>query len=290
MNEIYNIETIKELSAYLSKQDKETARNWLLNQFDKLCHYSNIKEWNQLVRVCEALRIIGWGDREPLEANAARWINGSYYTSLMNRYFEIKDEQSWRRLKDSYVLENSKDTTYYAIPKLHTQQNLLPKSPIRWQKSGNYQQSVRPLYESLDTLKDLVIHHLQPEEYGDSFSFIGISMCFSHHDDENETVRYEYFHSENEVPAGYESRYYIRPKYKWGRLVNQDGTYHIKVERYFSRSFGELPLPEQKKIIISDFLYYLQYVSDKLQSKKVEYKHSLLRRDLEKVLMIWENC
>lgn len=177
MNEIYNIETIKELSAYLSKQDKETARSWLINQFDKLCHYSNIKEWNQLVRVCEALRIIGWGDREPLEANATRWINGSYYTSLMNRYFEIKDEQSWTRLKDSYVLENSKDTTYYAIPKLHTQQNLLPKSPIRWQKSGNSQQSIRPLYESLDTISGTIFSR-EPirKSRNQPFAIVGTSV------------------------------------------------------------------------------------------------------------------
>lgn len=289
MNEIYNIEIIKELSLYLSKQNKEMARNWLINQFDELYHYSNINEWNKLVRVCESLKIIGWGDREPLEAKAKCWINGRYYTSLMNQYFEIKDEQGWSKLKDTYVLENGVDLTYYVGYKLQTQRNLLPKSPIRWSKSGNYQKSVQPLYESLDKLKDFVVHELRPEEYGDSLSYIGMSMYFSHHDDENRTVRCEYFHSENEVPVGFEGRYYIRPKYKWGRLVNQDGVYHIKVERYFSRSFGELPLLEQKKIIISDFLYYMQYVSDKLKKRKIEYDCNLLKRDLEKVLMKWEN-
>lgn len=289
MNEIYNIENLKELSLYLSKQNKETARNWLINQFDKLYHYSNIKEWNELVRVCESLKMTGWGDREPLEAKAKRWINGSYYTSLMNQYFETKDEQGWSKLKDSYVLENGVDLTYYVGYKFQTQRNLLPKSPIRWHKSGNFQKSVQPLYESLDKLRDLVVHELRPEEYGDSLSYIGISMHFSHHDDENRTVRHEYFHCENEVPVGFEGKYYIRPQYKWGRLVNQDGVYHIKVERYFSRSFGELPLLEQKKIIVGDFLYYMQYVSDKLQKKKVEYDCSLLKEDLGKVLMKWEN-
>ena len=28
-----------------------------------------------------------------------------------------------------------------------------------------------------------------------AFLYLGISMFFSHHDDENESVRYEYFHS-----------------------------------------------------------------------------------------------
>ena len=114
-------------------------------------------------------------------------------------------------------------------------------------------------------------------------------MFFSHHDDENESVRYEYFHSQNEVPEGFNGKYYIRPRYKWGRLVNQHGVYHIKVECYFSRKFGELPLLGQKKIIRSDFLYYIQHISDKLQKKKVEYDCNLLKSDLELILMKWED-
>ena len=287
MIEIYNIENLKELSVYLSKQEQEKARNWLFSKFDKLYHYSNIKEWNELVRVCEALKIIGWEDREPLEAIVQRWINGSFHTSLMNQYFEIKDEQVWNFFKDSYVLENGNDKNYYPNYKFQSQRNLLPKSPIRWQKSGNYQKSVQPLYENLDSLKDLLVHELRPEKYGDSFSYLGISMFFSHHDDENESVRYEYFHYQNEIPNGFNCKYYIHPKYKWGRLVKQNGVYHIKVERYFTRKFGELPLLEQKKIIRSDFLYYIQYISDKLQKKKIEYDCKLLKNDLELILMKW---
>lgn len=289
MTEIYNINNLDELSIYLKGKDREQARIWLLSQFDILYDYKNIKEWNKLVRVCEALRIVGWGEREPLEAKAERWINGSFYTSLMNQYFEIKDEQGWRKLKDSYVLENGDDVTYYAGYEFKSQRNLLPKSPLRWMKSGNYQKSVQPLYESLDSLKEMMIHELQPEKYGEKFSYIGIFMFFSHHDDEHETVRSEYFHSEDEVPKGFEGKYYIRPKYKLGRIVNQNGTYHIKVERHFSRKFGELPLCEQKKIVSADFLYYIQYVSDKLKKKKIEYNFSLLKSDVERILTNWIN-
>ena len=289
MTEIYNINDLDELSIFLRGMDKEQARIWLLNQFDNLYHYKNIKEWNELVRICEVLRIIGWGDREPLEAKVERWINGSFYTSLMNKYFEVKSEQGWRKLKDSYVLENGDDITYYSGYKFQSQRNLLPKSPFRWIKSANYQKSVQPLYDSLDSLKEMMIHELQPEKYGEKFSYIGIYMSFSNHDDEYVTVRSEYFHSEDDVPKGFEGKYYIRPKYKFGRIVNQNGTYHIKVERYFSRKFGELPLCEQKKIVSTDFLYYMQYVSDKLRKKKIEYNSNLLKSDLERILTKWMN-
>lgn len=99
----------------------------------------------------------------------------------------------------------------------------------------------------------MMIHELQPEKYGEKFSYIGVFMLFSHHDDEHETVRLEYFHSKDEVPNGFEGKYYICPKYKWGRLVNQNEIYHIKVKRYFTREFGDLPLYEQKKIVSTDF-------------------------------------
>lgn len=63
MTEIYNINNLDELSIYLKGKDREQARIWLLSQFDILYDYKNIKEWNELVRVCEALRIVGWGER-----------------------------------------------------------------------------------------------------------------------------------------------------------------------------------------------------------------------------------
>ena len=91
------------------------------------------------------------------------------------------------------------------------------------------------------------------------------------------------------MPNGFEGKYYICPKYKWGRLVNQNEIYHIKVKRYFTREFGDLPLYEQKKIVSTDFLYYMQYVTDKLQKKKIDYNSNLLKNDLEKILTHWIN-
>ena len=61
----------------------------------------------------------------------------SFFTG--QQYFEIKDEQVWSKLKDSYVLENGSDKTCYTGYKFQSQRNILPKSPVRWQKSGNCQ-------------------------------------------------------------------------------------------------------------------------------------------------------
>lgn len=287
MDQIYHIATLEELKAYLKQQDLTTARQWLLLRFDELRHYVNIKEWNELVRVCEALRIVGWGEREPMEAMAHRWINGSYYTAIQNRYFENREEQGWSKLRDSYRLLEGGDLTYYSIPKFESQRNPLPKTPIRWEKWGNYQTSVRPLFEGLDRLKELVIRKMRPEEYGEALCYVGISLHFSSHDCENESVRSEYFHSEEDLPEGFEECYYIRPRYKFGRLVYGAGGYHLKVDRYFTRAFGELSLSAQQQIVEEDFLYIIEYVCDKLLKKQIVYNGALLKEDMKAIFSEW---
>jgi hypothetical protein len=70
-----------------------------LQQFADLKTYRNAEEWNRLVRVCEGLRMVGWGEAEPVEAIAQQWLNGAWYTRLQNSAFVCVDggqEQEWR--------------------------------------------------------------------------------------------------------------------------------------------------------------------------------------------------
>ncbi len=62
INTLYKLETIEDLDNYLNSLDINTVRKELISEFDRLYDYKNITEWNKLVRVCESLAIIGWGD------------------------------------------------------------------------------------------------------------------------------------------------------------------------------------------------------------------------------------
>lgn len=291
MKEIYELETIDELKDYINTVSTDTLRPLLLTEFDRLVKYKNIKEWNELVRVCEALSIVGWGDNEPFEATADKWINGAFYTELRNKSFEQKLEWSkqWSKQKDSFVIyDTDSDKTDYKIAKFASQRNKLPKCPIRWIRSGNYQSSLQPLIDSLEILKERVIRKTRPELYGDTFSYIGINLYFG-------SQEYEHFHDEDDVPNDLKEAktlngmpvYYIRPRLEIGKLSTKDNDLRIIARRHFTKAFEYLHLSEQKKIIQDDFLEILNILSDKLKKKKIKYDTELLKQDTIKIFSEW---
>jgi len=297
MHEIFKIDTLEALREYIQSVAADQLRPALLAAFGRLVNYQNIKEWNELVRVCEALQLTGWGDHEPFEAIAEQWINGAFYTEMQNSFFEKKPAWSkrWRKQHETFILAEGTDTTDYGISKFTSQRNKLPKSPIRWTRSGNYQRSVQPLIDSLEMLKNKMVRQTRPELYGDAFSYLGIQLCFSHHDDESPSVRYEYFHGEAEVPNDFKGAknpggmpaYYIRPRLDIGKLATKNNELRLVVTRHFTKAFGELDLSEQQQILRADFLEMLTIVAEKLKKKKIKYDIELLTQDAEKILSEW---
>ena len=47
--EIHSADTLSRLEKYLAKQESDKLRRALLNEYDRLFAYTNIKEWNELV-------------------------------------------------------------------------------------------------------------------------------------------------------------------------------------------------------------------------------------------------
>ena len=66
----WQYEDLAALQAHLLSADEPWVRAQLLQQFADLKTYRNAEEWNRLVRVCEGLRMVGWGEAEPVEAIA----------------------------------------------------------------------------------------------------------------------------------------------------------------------------------------------------------------------------
>lgn len=67
-------DTLEELTKQIqAASDVNELRTQLIAEYHRLFHYTNIIEWNELVRVCEALAITGWGqDLTPAEAIAEK--------------------------------------------------------------------------------------------------------------------------------------------------------------------------------------------------------------------------
>lgn len=288
---IYETETLEQLSDVIQTAPvKDELRELLIAEYHRLFHYANIKQWNELVRVCEALAVAGWGaSMTPVEAVADKWINGSYYTKLRTRTFEqIKDScKGWSKQQGSFVIHEGNDNIDYGIASFASQRNLLPKNPLRLVRSGNYQLSAQPFIDSLSELRRALDEHMRQELYGASFSYIGIHCHFSHHDDAERTLQYEYFHEQNDVPDGFEQGYYIRPKFAVGKLASRKGELKLEVTRHFTRAEGELPLSEQQQLFRADMFVIVDLLEEKLLKKKLSYRVDLLRQDLIDILEKW---
>ena len=68
LERIYEIENLAELEIFLRAQDQILIRERLLGEFNRYAFYKNASEWNRAVKICECLAIVGWGERESLEA------------------------------------------------------------------------------------------------------------------------------------------------------------------------------------------------------------------------------
>lgn len=297
MKEIYSLETQEELEQLVAQKTADALRPGLIETYTRLLQYKNIEEWNQLVRICETLALTGWGEEEPQEALASKWINGAFYTVLQNKSFEAKEgtSKSWRKQKDSFVLDGKEvDLTSYPATKLASQRNKLPKAPIRYSRSGNYQKSLQPFIDQLDTLKTLLIQETQPEHYGSDFSYIGLNLYFSNHDDQHHTVRHEYYHDEKDVPEELKNasdplpRYSIRPRLKISNLSTKENELRLLVTRHFTKEFGFKTLQEQKQILLEDFLEIIDQLAIKLKKKKITYNTELLKADIERLFTLWK--
>jgi len=290
LDDIYSIETIEQLTVRIQEEPSPDAlRQALFAEYDRYADYANIQEWNKLVRVCEALHIVGWKEREPVEAIAEKWINGSYYSSLRTRTFHTIEgtAKGWSKRGDSFVIDDGRDPTDYGISSLATQRNSLPKNPVRLVRSGNYQQSVQPFVDCLRELRERLDRDMRQERYGSDFDYFAVQCWFSHHDDPSPTMRYEYFHTEEDVPPHFAESYYIRPRLQTSKLAKRNGQLKIEFTRHFTRYEGELAVETLKELFKQDLLEMVAILEEKLKKKKLSYRTDLLRQDLEAVLAQW---
>ncbi|MCW3466416.1 hypothetical protein [Chitinophaga nivalis] len=288
-NEIYTLSDITHLTTFLATLPAAELRQALWQEYDTLFDYKNIQEWNKLVRICEALAITGWGEREPVEAFASKWLNGAYYTYIQDRYFDNKSVKSWSKMKDTYVLyEPDADKTDYGISQLRSQQNPLARSPLRFTTIiSNKQSSVVPFWESILRLQQTLNKTLRPQLYGRSFSYILFVLHFSNHDDEHTTVQHEYFHDEADAVKNRSYKYYIRPRLKTGKLAMAKQELRLSFDRYYTRAFGELPLEAQKQVMVTELTEVIDILAEKLKKKKIAYDVALFREDVANIVKEW---
>ena len=116
LERIYEIENLAELEIFLRAQDQILIRERLLGEFDRYAFYKNASEWNRAVKICECLAIVGWGERESLEALRGKFYNGYAMTYFLSAHGEARFiEAMWSKRKTGLTMQDS-DTFFSRKP------------------------------------------------------------------------------------------------------------------------------------------------------------------------------
>jgi hypothetical protein len=265
--------------------DQERLRDELVAEYGRLVGYRSLAEWNRLVRVCEVLAIIGWGEQRPVEAVAEKWINGRYYTHLQDGTFaKVSDtEKGWLRRADSFVVDGGPELVDTTITTVDTQRNPLPKNPLRLVRSGNYQPTAQAFVDEAERLRRLMDTGLA-KSYGPGFSYAGITLDFSYR---QPGVSCDYFHAEAEVPSGFTGQAFVRPRLDVGRLSRHRGETRLLVTRHYTWVEGEAGLDTRMQTLAEELLEIIDTLAGKLAKKHPKYRVDTLRSDVEGIIAAW---
>lgn len=154
MEDLFGELTIDDVVAWCARRPAASAA--LLAEFERYRDYRSAADWNRLVRVCEALAVVGWGEKTPIEARAERWVNGSMYTALRDQHFTAIDERGWARRGTTFVLDDNPGPADPDVTVLESQRIPLAKNPFRFTRSGNYQREAQPFVDELAALRTIL--------------------------------------------------------------------------------------------------------------------------------------
>jgi hypothetical protein len=271
----------------LAVGDRPRLRSELIAEYGRLVGYRSLIEWNRLVRVCELLAVIGWGEDRPVEAVADKWINGRYYTELRDAIFATVPDTSrgWLRRGDTFVVEDGPELVDPGVTVFARQRNPLPKNPLRIARSGNYQPSVQPFVDEVARLRHVLDARLA-KSYGLGFSYVGITLAFSYREQPRGPYC-DYFHSAGDVPSGFRGKAYVRPRLDVGRLSKHQGETRLVVTRHYTWAEGEVDLQTQKRILAEEFVEIIDILRGRLAKANPGYQVQALRSDTEAILAGW---
>lgn len=317
LERIYEIENLAELEIFLRAQDQILIRERLLGEFDRYAFYKNASEWNKAVKICECLAIVGWGERESLEALRGKFYNGQPATYFLNAHGEPRFvEAYWSKRKTGLTMQDG-DTIFHAGPdtagktlarpvkeeildlKLNSQRNWIAKNPVRITRAiSNCYESSRAVIESLfEELQPALNAKMRPKIYGSTINYIKLECAFSF-DDEHCRTNYiiapdkprlssqraweliREMMSEEQRRAG---GYYLRNRFEYSPLRKDAGKTGALI--HFEREFSELAPMEQKRKMGEYFLTALKQIAQK--QSRLKYDFAAMIEDFSKILGEW---
>ncbi len=327
MNEIYEIDDLKELKNFLERQsNQDKLRENLFSEFLQYADYKNVSDWNKAVKICESLAIIGWGKYEPLEALRGMYFNGNPMTFFINKFGECRFVDAiWSKRTTGFTMEQGR-TSYHSSPnqidnkqtilwdyetkeaiqdiKIDSQRNWTPKNPIWFERGiSNCYENSKEFIESVDKeLQPRLKEKMRPEKYGNVINRIIINHSHSFYDNAHCKTNFIISESDKkltnqkaweELHTMYpnkeieENGYYLRNRFVYGPFRTDTGKVNIDI--HFEKAFSELSYQQQKEQFTEYALTALNTIIDKLKKKKFHYNFDLMLDDFAEIINEWKN-
>ncbi|MEW4453756.1 hypothetical protein AB1L30_13870 [Bremerella sp. JC817] len=279
---ILALETIDELSTFLESQDVDEVRVEMLARFDQLIEYSDADQWAVAVRVCETLAMIGWGDREPVDA-ISHFNGDCWETRFVTAQNEFRFQLArWSKRKAGWTICNPEfrpSPDFPDRPAIDWQQNAGKEYPIVDRDSLPSQRNYRrqmPISmgvscgrsdaaRSVVVLRKELAEHLRatmtPDAYGDAIEKFYFTLHRPDSTDEE--------HSRLKVGA-----FNAKQKASYADL-------------YLHRDFAELPVAEQRVFLGEQLLAAVDALAVKLKKRKLSYDIASFRSHVELAIQVW---
>ena len=325
MNEIYSLDSIADLEGYLSSKPKGRTRNNLIRRFHKLAFYNNAEQWNQAVRLCEALAIVGWGASEPVEAIRTKAWNGNPATGFRNKDSQERFVHAdWSKRKSGLTLQENYTNDYGSpdLPdfdenagfkpvqvtecvqdiSLATQRNWIPKNPIHLTRgiANCYKTSEFLVEEISEILIPRLDKEMSPDAYGSAINRIHLKCCFSYSDKGSAT---NYVTLDEDIRISNQdlykrlckmfskkeidaNNYFLRKRYDFGNFNKAKGT--MTVDICFTREFSKQSKQKQRGEFAEHIENAVEGAIVKLKKKKLDYDFGSMQSDLTKILQSWK--
>lgn len=302
IEKIYQINELSELENYLKTfANQNELQEKLFNEFLIFADYKNADEWNKAVRLCECLAIVGWGEKEPLEAVTGSFISGNPWTYFYDKFGRHHFVESiWSKSKTGLIMGQGR-TSYHQSPNqqntktsiefhypvseqwsdtpLAKQRNWIVKSPIYTKQFiNNCYRSSAFLKDSLEKeLNSLIDTKMRPKLYGSVIDFISIFVNLS-------WKNCQYVIDETIKSIDYQNPHLV-PRIRYGNFRKNTG--RLTVDIYLEKAFSDLNQNEQKAKMAEYLLIAIKTIAQK--QKKLDYDFELMIADFEKVLNLWLN-
>lgn len=276
------IDSLKELEFWIDSQPKDKMRSVLLEEFDSVTEYEDFNQWATAVRLCESLSILGWGEREAVDA-ISRYNGDCWETKFVTDRDECRFRFArWSKRKAGWILWNPE---YYYSPdfpqkpdvdwkqyskidfpivsgeKLASQRNYRKQMPIIMGLYGSTNKTSDIAWELKRQLTEYLYDSMTPSLYGDAIENFYFTL--------NCSALSETFDSLLKIGA-----YNLKRKSFYADL-------------YFDDAFGNLQSSEQREYFSTNLLKAIDALGVKFKKRKIEYDIHAFRDDVLTAISKW---